>query len=513
MNILLVEDEPPILRDLQYIIESYREDFAVVATALDGQNAALLLEQNKEQIDVVITDIHIPIMNGLELIACARQNAPEMDCIIISGYSEFEYAKRAVRLGVADYLLKPVNEEELYFLLRQIYIRRAMEYLRGERFTLKHGPAEPGKEKAAAALILLRLSPIPVNGCEEERSLKSVWDSLRLKTLFEDYPGTVQNYCVADGEASNEKYLLLFHAVQNSLTELYLKTVFQHILCSPFFITAAVNLQTDQGKPAKVQIDELRAFMNEYVMIEKSQLLILHQEKKDNLSPSDQIMLANEVSLIAKCFSECNLTMFFAELEQLVRKMKNMGLKQKEVAGALHMMHELCMSSYHENPVSQLQNIPEERMTGEKLSQIIFRSETYERLLCGLKLFYQSFFDVILEKTPVITESRAEILCRIDHYIVKHCFEQLNTKSIAEKFGFTPAYFSRLFQDYKKISPTDYIVRLRMEKAMELFQDHSELKIKEIAAHVGYQDSLYFSKVFRKYTGKSPKQYLKQKQK
>ena len=97
MNILLVEDEPLILRSLSCTIEAFQQNYQIAGSAYNGQEAIDLLSEKGNQIDVVITDIHIPVVDGLELIEHINQHYPHILCMILTGFSEFSYAKRAIQ--------------------------------------------------------------------------------------------------------------------------------------------------------------------------------------------------------------------------------------------------------------------------------------------------------------------------------------------------------------------------------------------------------------------------------
>ena len=115
---LIVDDELPALRFVRSIIEQFASGFEVVGTATSGEQGLELLEQQK--VDLIITDISMHGISGLELAQQARLIQPGIHIIILSGYSEFEYAKSAIQVGVDEYLLKPVSITKMTALLQAV---------------------------------------------------------------------------------------------------------------------------------------------------------------------------------------------------------------------------------------------------------------------------------------------------------------------------------------------------------------------------------------------------------
>jgi YesN/AraC family two-component response regulator len=117
-SVVVAEDEPLLLENLIEKIENSGTDFHVVGSAPTGIQAYDLVEECSP--DLLITDIRMPVMDGLELISKVRNSFPGLNCIIVSGYSDFEYAKTALHYQVKEYLLKPVDPEELTAVLNRI---------------------------------------------------------------------------------------------------------------------------------------------------------------------------------------------------------------------------------------------------------------------------------------------------------------------------------------------------------------------------------------------------------
>jgi two-component system response regulator YesN len=121
LNIIIVDDERVIRQGLRRIIEISGIDHTIVGEASDGQEAYELLE--KVQCDLLITDIFMPVMDGLELIAKIRQSNETMEIVILSGYGEFTYAQEALRLRVTDYILKPMNPQLVKGVLEAVLVK------------------------------------------------------------------------------------------------------------------------------------------------------------------------------------------------------------------------------------------------------------------------------------------------------------------------------------------------------------------------------------------------------
>ncbi|MEY8752340.1 response regulator transcription factor [Alkalicoccobacillus gibsonii] len=118
VKMLIVDDEPVICQGLKETIDWQSIGVEVIGTAFNGKKALEVL--NRDKVDLILTDISMPEMDGLQLAEHVVSNYPDIKMIIISGYDEFEYARKAIRIGVEDYLLKPVNVDELLNLVKKV---------------------------------------------------------------------------------------------------------------------------------------------------------------------------------------------------------------------------------------------------------------------------------------------------------------------------------------------------------------------------------------------------------
>ena len=135
IDVLIVEDEPAILMGIMQLVESLELPIEVQGGCGNGIDAMKHIGQKKP--DVVITDIRMPGMNGLELIEKSQKTYPGIQYIVLSGYSEFEYAKKAIQYGVEEYILKPPVRGELYDVLKKLCDRISSEKEDEEKVALR----------------------------------------------------------------------------------------------------------------------------------------------------------------------------------------------------------------------------------------------------------------------------------------------------------------------------------------------------------------------------------------
>ncbi|MGO4371264.1 response regulator [Paenibacillus sp. MCAF20] len=121
MRVLIVDDEVVIRKGIVKLLENFGRTITETDEARNGEEALQRLIDKRP--DMIITDIQMPVMNGLELIARVRESNPELEIIVLSGYAEFEYVQQALRYQVTDYLLKPVTQERLDEVISKVLLK------------------------------------------------------------------------------------------------------------------------------------------------------------------------------------------------------------------------------------------------------------------------------------------------------------------------------------------------------------------------------------------------------
>ncbi len=502
MNIFVIEDEPPILREIVAIIESFHEDYQIIGTAKSGQDAFEFLKKHGEQVDVMITDIQIPVMNGLDLISYTHENLPHILSIILTGFCNFDYAKKAIRFKVFDYLLKPVDEEELHKQLRKAYAAKCADYMRNLPEEADSEVPASSQTSSGYQLALISLGSFPMYASVYNELFPELWKQIELSALFDRYPDLKDNYWIIDGLTLAEK-TLLFQVPEHTPGDSgkILSRILSPLLKKNFTVTIAIDSRFQGIRTVHQSILNLHRFINKQVRLEKSQLLFCEEAAQKTSEETDLSSFHPHCLHLSELFVQKKVSLFEAALRNYLNVMHSQNLPTASVYLLLQdLFNTLIRAS--DNALSDFS-----RDVQSTAGDVLMLSDSYASLYENLRSIFFSLFESMLKEDTLLTD-KTNILLKIDAYMKENYTQQINTKSVAEQFNFTPAYLSKIFRDYKSVTPADYIISLRMEKAKELFSSNPSCKIKDVATFVGYEDSLYFSKVFKKTTGLSPKQFL-----
>lgn len=503
ITILLVEDEPPILRDIQFQIRKCSEKCTIFATAFNGRQAIEILESSHSKIDLLITDIQMPVINGLELIQHVKKLYPDIICVILTGYSEFNYAKEALRLGVMDYLLKPVEEEALTNILNNVYEKKYQEKLENEIrnsgpvLSISSNIPQPDKPDHYATAVLC-IGSFPIYSTIYTTSMHSLWTNCKLEKNMTKLLRSDESFWILEGKTPSEKNIIISFN-QRTIREI---ETFYHQFFSSLHLqqsyTIAVQPELESINEVGKSIQSLRQLLAKKTILGTSQLLF---HSKERLSGNTLELLDLHLSNLCTFFDQMQFGLFTKELSLMIRTMQKKNCNQSTVFKYLYDLMNTCFA--------KVKNISSSssRSCIEYAGDAIYMSSSFQDLFDNINDIFNDIFDHIKNQYATTT-FKEHLMITIDTYIQENYQQPLNTQNLSEHFNFSPAYLSKLFREYKALSPTEYITALRIDKAKELLLSSNNLKIKEVATLVGYDDSLYFSKVFKKITGISPKQFL-----
>lgn len=533
VNVLIVDDEAVIREGIIKSIDWGSYDINIVGEASNGVEA-LEIFKNKMP-DIVITDIRMPIMDGLELSRNLIELMPSVKLIILTGYGEFEYAKKAIEFKVSKFVLKPIGAEELVKIVLklkdEIYDekRKATEGKSFELLFQENLPVIRGR-------LINRLTDGSYSSISKDEILK------KAKTLNMDFSGPIYQvfilaiddyfYCVDN--QTPEKRELLLDSVLNIADEA-LASYTKGFLCRNE-ISLFVGI-----------INTGRHDFNIIGMCKYLQFLI-----SKHLKISISIGIGNEKNDIYKVFESYDEA--FNALRNRIYKGKNAVIHIKDVAEDTGMTSSgflqnynneekellFCLKLIDQNKVNDLFNRLFERFVSMKVDYNNIKNVCLKLLLAAFREIDEMGinieghlniqFDLFneIEKCEIIddikiwminvTEKMIEVIengknetyksivkIAID-YIMKHYNEPLSLTIIAEKVHVTPNYFSRVFRKETNENFIEWLNKYRIEKAKEFLTDFS-LKTYEVAEKVGFNNYKHFSYNFRKYVGCSLTEY------
>ena len=191
LNIMIVEDEPPIARSLKSMIEALNPAFCVLWLARNGRDALYQLEQVQEPVDILFTDIRMPVMDGLTLMQEVSQRYPTIALVVLSGYQDFNYVKHAMICKAIDYLLKPVSRDELSALLtllnKKISKQRRDELNHNIQLLLDGAPVSAirlAHRHKEYCVLLICAGAFPSFSSDYLLPGRQLWDDINLNTLL-----------------------------------------------------------------------------------------------------------------------------------------------------------------------------------------------------------------------------------------------------------------------------------------------------------------------------------------
>jgi Response regulator containing CheY-like receiver domain and AraC-type DNA-binding domain len=503
-KVLLVDDEPFITEGLSDAVDWSAFGLEVVGSAEDGEEA---LERMRElPVDLLITDISMPIMTGLELIRKARELQPQLKVIILSGFNEFNYLKEGMRLGIENYLLKPINFGELEATLTD-----TVRKLEADKPAQAFGEDEIGilRDNVMTRWVSGRIA---LPELTERTALLGIDLSRPYAALaiirFRPEQGVVCygiEDCIADLLAEGTEGLS-FVPFCNDEGELVAVCCINEGKRNQAMVTEALERAADKWENRQlgpqIALGGIVATADaaaSYAEARKAQQFFLVRHDRHLLDYAD--IAAETASLPSglfewEAYAKPILAKDKAELEEVIAR----DFAAIRMADSLHPVRargaaiELMILMKIE--VDKLGRADAAEVFQGALDQAVTAAtlEDVENAVRTAAFFAADSFSGE-DMSPVIKQAL--------RYIHEHYAEALTLKSLGLQFHIHPNYLGQLFHKQTGDTFTDYLNKFRIDKAKELLAD-SRLKVNEIARQVGYWETGYFYKQFKKHVGMVP---------
>lgn len=533
IKVFLVEDEVVMRNGIKNNIPWEKEGMIFAGEASDGELAYPMIK--KVQPDILITDIRMPFMDGLELSELVKKEFPKIKIIILSGYNEFDYAKQAIHIGVTDYLLKPITASKLLEAVKKV--ADVIEKEREEEGMLERYRLERventvlDRQRLFKDLVTSRINfkEALERGEELGMDLSASFYQLMLFKLIPSGPSTVwYDRVVSCQEAIEERmdgreHILVFdrgdegwafiltgeseqeveRRTRDCATSLgELVRTFQDI---QYFgsIGGCVNrlgdLQQSYGQAGRAFASRFFSEMNQVVSYSQmEQIFSAGGEPIDIHSVDGSKVNRRTLENFLKQGTVDEARSFVDEYFQNVGEKNYHSFMFRQY---IIMDCYLCARSFLEELGMGLQSLPPEVSDMDMALKDSHSIEPLKNRLVGLFQETMKLRDnqTASKYSQVLEEARAFIRENFAR-------EDISLNTVAARVNISPSYFSSIFSQEMGVTFVEYLTSVRMEKAKELLMC-SNMKTSEIGYEVGYKDSHYFGYLFKKTVGCTPKEY------
>ena len=530
IKVFLVEDEVIIRSGVKKSINWEQEGYEFVGEASDGELAYPMIL--KEKPDILITDIRMPFMDGLELSRLVKKELPDIKILILSGYDEFEYAKKAIKIGVTEYLLKPISAAKLTEVLNAVAetIRQENEEknLLETYFAEMRENTERDKMRLFEKLLMgdLSMGEILEAGERFGMNLGASCYKIVLFKILANLENHVYAEQMVDACSSVEQAASMMEGVY----------VFQRGVEGWAFLLTAQD-EKSMEESAKILYQNLKQAMKNYTQLEYfggiGSTVPRIRSLKQSFREADRAFAARFVEEANQIISQKEF-----EKSQMEEGLKMQGVVQ--IGKSREMLQKFLSNGTREEVKAfsdaYISRIEEENIRStmvrqygvidvcivilsfcERISSANRLQEEAEELqkmmqkihsLSEIKKYVVRLLNEAIELRDAESGRRySDLIAAAKKEIENHYMtEEISLNTVAISVGMSPSYFSSIFSKEAGKTFVEYLTEVRIEKAKE-FLMCSSMKTSEIGYEVGYKDPHYFSYIFKKVQGCSPKEY------
>ncbi len=527
-TLLIVDDEQLERQALHFIVAQKCPDIKVIGETGDGKSAVQIAAAQRP--DIVLMDIRMPEMNGLEAAKRIRALSPDTIIIMLTAFDEFSYAKQALTIGVVEYLLKPVRPDDIMHTL-ELTIQKVDELKRKKQeeaslrksvedaipfiqmsfvYDLISGNIKEMEHFQERSRFLgMNIDPgvvlvIDVDNFKQLTSSDSELEKQMIKQkIYKLICSVAGDYALVTPFGSDNLIVLLGFAEES---EEEIKSNAQKI---------AVDIQECIAQAMNISITiGIGRYYSDPREIHKSYLEALHAQQQRFYLGDSQIIHVEDVPYLTT--GPFNYPFHYER--NVLDKVRCGDRKQAKEA-----LHELLDGIF-----ASKANMDTIKACGLELLIVLSRSAVegganVEHLTllnlncinhlheCNNKTQVEAWMFASLDHfMDNMLENRSSMNLRVINkacdYIMKNYHKNISLEEVAQTVHLSPFYFSRLFKQEKGFNFVDFLTKVRIEKAKQMLQN-PDLTAVRIAAEVGYQDASYFSRVFRQTMGMTPNQY------
>ncbi|KJS82885.1 MAG: hypothetical protein JM58_13845 [Peptococcaceae bacterium BICA1-8] len=508
-NLLIVDDEPTVLRFIKYVISEYSLPFHICGEAVNGEQAVQMADQYKPHL--IIMDIHMPLMDGLTAAEIIKKRQPSPIIYVLTAYEYFEYAQKAVRISVNDYLLKPLKPEQLAYTLGEsikklqhmqahdteyISMKNRIEelkpvlrkqivseminygYITSNALKIKEFVNNNDLIPHAVLVLLLNLKEFVINAGKMEKLIFEIEKRIGMGLY---------------NVISNDKAVFFVNKTTNikEINETILKIKDEY---SVEIFGGLGELKQGQPNTAYLEADEISK--SAYFWVQNG----VFEEKDYIYIPYSVAEIIDIQKQVYEKLLERQNESINDFLDEILNSLKERKYLYIQAVMLIKQMITILLSTLSEQMISM-----------EDTNQIAFKYEqniNNIKTAKELKLVISGLVGELSIRIHSTGETQAEKMVKwaVD-YLHNSYYEDISLQGLANKLFISNSYFSRIFKKYTGEGFASYLVKIRIGKAYELLNT-GRYSVAEVTQKVGFKDPSYFSAVFKEYQRISPNQVI-----
>ena len=498
LKVLLVDDEPTVRQGLKMMIPWDELDLEVIGEGNDGDDG--LAKMFSLSPDIVVTDVRMPGMTGIEMSEAALKAGFDGKIIILSGYSDFTYAKEAISLGVENFILKPVDEDELMESLKTVRDKilekrkqdfrqeKGIEYI-SEQLTkgLLAGDEKAIAEATEEGYKFTSYETAIISSSDDRTTEEKASIISGVKKFFEN----CGNVDIVSMDLNGMQAVVFKGWKHGSIMEMLYR------LNKSFGGEVYIAVGHSVSTPA-----ELASSYNSAYELYRDRFLYMHYGvvTESVLSSAEtQDTGIDDLTSRIYAYIEINDTVKLERsLDEFMEHLRSRRLPTERIKVA-------CITLVMDIRARVVKNTSEkknENLLGDSLIEEIGEQPSLYDII---KLLKSTFTEVSNSYFGLTTKSTME---RVVQYIRSNYSRELRLEMLAGIFGYNSAYLGKVFHQYTGENFNNYLDEIRISEAKRLLASN-EYKVYEVAEMVGYTNINYFHNKFKKYVGVSPRSYIK----
>ncbi|MCZ0704288.1 two-component system response regulator YesN [Natronobacillus azotifigens] len=503
-RVVLVDDEQFVRKGIRALVNWEKIKYQVVGEASNGEDALEMILKQKP--DVVLTDIRMPIYDGLKLINFVKQKSTHVPkFVIVSGYNDFKYAQRAVRMGVTDFILKPIDKKELentFLSLTEVIEQERMKEQLNKRFlnTSLFQRIVMEREEPKPKEITLLVGDSQTNICYV---IVDIRDYLNWELIEQDLIKAITSF-IGDEQ-------IFIHPIERGefgvvFREQHLPNHFNGL--SPFLLRFKKHIEKEINKKIFLFAGELnkgfeglRASYQSARIASDRRYSQLHDDPlvfQKRFEEEEGQLKYQYIDQILEKIEENNIDMIHQLVDEWVRDVVTISASMESVKMFIfHLEKEL------KGAIRRVTDEGDEETRLGSLTAVCEEKKTLAELKDAMKIYVISAGKLLCQLNK---EKHSGDIYKVKNYIDKHYKENLTLKKIANEFYMNPVYLGQLFKKNHGTYFKDYLLNVRMEKAKQLLRQ-TDLRIYEVADQIGFSSPDYFVVQFEKKEGMTPSNY------